>query len=86
MVSSWLQLGSEKLHPIISCGWHEGVGGRASKLVPVNVVMHSLEGDQGLNLALADAAGLNEFSDAPMAGATDLPPEIAELIFGAQAS
>ena len=87
MTRPWLHLGgSEKLHPVNTGGWHEGLWQRASKLVPMGLELPCDEAESSLAFALGEASGRGALGESGLASAADLPPEIAELIFGPQAS
>lgn len=85
MTGSWLPTnGSERLHHVRS--WNEDLLRRSARLVPTPVPYLTDREEPGIHVSLLDGANFDEFAEYSVGSASELPPEIAEIIFGAHAS
>lgn len=88
MADSWLpMIGSERLHNVNATSWHDAVAPRAARLATSPVPFLSVFDDEpSIHVSVIDGSSHGEVAEFSVRDAAELPPEIAELLFGAQAS
>jgi hypothetical protein len=80
-------IGSERLHTVGNGDWPDVFAKRANRVLSAPVPFLSvLEEDAGFAMSMMDGTSLGDLAGLSLSDAADLPPEIAELLFGAQAS
>jgi len=78
-------IGSERLHSADTADWHERAAPRAARITTAPVPFLSVYDDEpSLHVSVMDGGAIAEAYS--VQDASDLPPEIAALLFGAKAS
>jgi hypothetical protein len=83
MTDSWLSLDrSEKLHQVYRGNWHDSIVPKAEKIASSPVPFLSEGQDHGIQFSIPDGTEQNSIGEFIVPNISDLPPEIADILFG----
>ena len=74
--------GSERLHAVYRGDWHDSIVSKSMRIASAPVPFLSEMEDPAFNLSLVDGYSNAALQELAASSPADLPPEIAEIIFG----